>query len=234
MCERFAASRRWVRLSANTLVRSGRDVEPVRGRRFEAVLDTTAAETKPSRKGDEWMEQSIARLALGRRRNGRRRRVARRPVRRAQASSHREAPLISEDPTADDTDMYVFRSPDKPDTVTIISQLDPGRGPGRRPELVHVLADRAVRHLRRPQRRREAGHHVLLPVQDRDAGRVPRQHAADLHGDEGRRGKSTVVGNGLMTPPDNIGPRSTPELPRARREGRAHARRRQHRLRRPA
>jgi hypothetical protein len=39
----------------------------------------------------------------------------------SQASSHREAPLISEDPTADNTDLYAFRSPDKPNTLTIIS-----------------------------------------------------------------------------------------------------------------
>ena len=30
----------------------------------------------------------------------------------ANASSHREAPLISEDPSADNTDLYAFRSPD--------------------------------------------------------------------------------------------------------------------------
>ena len=35
------------------------------------------------------------------------------------ASSHREAPLIAEDPAADLTDLYAFRSPDKPNTVTI-------------------------------------------------------------------------------------------------------------------
>ena len=32
----------------------------------------------------------------------------------ATASSHREAPAISKDPTADNTDVYAFRSPDKP------------------------------------------------------------------------------------------------------------------------
>jgi hypothetical protein len=37
-----------------------------------------------------------------------------------QASSHREAPLISMDPMADNTDLYAFRSPDRPDTVTIV------------------------------------------------------------------------------------------------------------------
>ena len=31
------------------------------------------------------------------------------------ASSHREAPLISSDPLADNTDVYAFVSPDAPD-----------------------------------------------------------------------------------------------------------------------
>ncbi|HYP49677.1 MAG TPA: DUF4331 family protein, partial [Pyrinomonadaceae bacterium] len=35
------------------------------------------------------------------------------------ASSHREAPLIQLDPTADNTDVYAFRSPDNPGTVTL-------------------------------------------------------------------------------------------------------------------
>ena len=51
------------------------------------------------------------------------------------ASSHREAPLIAEDPVADNTDTYAFVSPDKPDTVTLVAQLDPARGACRRPEL---------------------------------------------------------------------------------------------------
>jgi Domain of unknown function (DUF4331) len=39
----------------------------------------------------------------------------------AWASSHREAPLIANDPLADNTDLYAFRSPDKPNTVTLIA-----------------------------------------------------------------------------------------------------------------
>ena len=42
-----------------------------------------------------------------------------------QASSHREAPLISNDPLADNTDVYAFRSPDDPNTVTIICNYIP-------------------------------------------------------------------------------------------------------------
>ena len=41
------------------------------------------------------------------------------------ASSHREAPLISQDPLADNTDLYVFRSPDDPNTIVIIANYIP-------------------------------------------------------------------------------------------------------------
>src|SRR6201987_6143436 len=51
----------------------------------------------------------------------------------ATASSHREAPLISEDPSADNTDTYAFRSPDKPDTVSIIANYIPGEDPAAGP-----------------------------------------------------------------------------------------------------
>src|SRR6202162_5253485 len=49
------------------------------------------------------------------------------------ASSHREAPLISEDPTADNTDLYAFRSPNKPSTLTIVSNWVPGEDPAAGP-----------------------------------------------------------------------------------------------------
>ncbi len=51
----------------------------------------------------------------------------------SKASSHREAPLISEDPTADNTDLYAFRSPDKPSTFTIVSNWIPGEDPAAGP-----------------------------------------------------------------------------------------------------
>ncbi len=49
------------------------------------------------------------------------------------ASSHREAPLISEDPSADNTDLYAFRSPDNPSTLTIVSNWIPGEDPAAGP-----------------------------------------------------------------------------------------------------
>lgn len=41
------------------------------------------------------------------------------------ASSHREAPLIANDPLADNTDVYAFRSPDDPNTITLIANYVP-------------------------------------------------------------------------------------------------------------
>ena len=44
-------------------------------------------------------------------------------------SSHREAPAISKDPVADNTDLYAFVSPDDPGSVTIISNDLPLEAP---------------------------------------------------------------------------------------------------------
>jgi len=46
-----------------------------------------------------------------------------------QASSHREAPLIANDPLADNTDLYAFRSPDNPNKITIIANYIPAELP---------------------------------------------------------------------------------------------------------
>jgi hypothetical protein len=42
-----------------------------------------------------------------------------------EASSHREAPLIANDPLTDNTDLYAFRSPDDPNYITIIANYVP-------------------------------------------------------------------------------------------------------------
>jgi hypothetical protein len=46
-----------------------------------------------------------------------------------QASSHREAPLISQDPFADNTDTYVFISPRNPNNVVLAASWIPFEGP---------------------------------------------------------------------------------------------------------
>ena len=42
----------------------------------------------------------------------------------AAASSHREAPLISKDPYADNTDTYAFLSPADQNRLVLLGQLD--------------------------------------------------------------------------------------------------------------
>ena len=49
------------------------------------------------------------------------------------ASSHREAPLISQDPLADNTDVYAFVSSERPDRVALISNFIPLQFPSSGP-----------------------------------------------------------------------------------------------------
>lgn len=57
------------------------------------------------------------------------------------ASSHREAPLISQDPVADNTDVYAFVSPDAPDTVTLIANWIPAEDPAAGPNFYRFGED---------------------------------------------------------------------------------------------
>jgi len=49
------------------------------------------------------------------------------------ASSHREAPIIREDPVADATDFYAFVAPDDPTKVTFIANYYPNQEPAGGP-----------------------------------------------------------------------------------------------------
>lgn len=57
------------------------------------------------------------------------------------ASSHREAPLISGDPPVDNTDVYAFVSPDRPDTVTLIANWYPFEEPNGGPNFYPWATD---------------------------------------------------------------------------------------------
>ena len=61
------------------------------------------------------------------------------------ASSHREAPLTAADPQIDNTDLYAFVSPDKPNTVTLVSSWipfeEPAGGPNFYPWAEHTNYD---------------------------------------------------------------------------------------------
>jgi hypothetical protein len=59
----------------------------------------------------------------------------------ASASSHREAPGILGQPQYDNTDVYAFVSPDKTNTVTLISNWDPFEEPGGGPNFYPWATD---------------------------------------------------------------------------------------------
>ena len=88
-------------------------------------------------------------------------------------SSHREAPEISKDPVADNTDLYAFVSPDEPDTVTLIANYIPLEDPAGRAELLRVRRRRALRDPRRQRRRRRA------PTSSTSSGSRPRSATPD-------------------------------------------------------
>jgi hypothetical protein len=59
----------------------------------------------------------------------------------ATASSHAEAPLISGQPQYDNTDVYAFVSPDKPDTTTLIANFRPFEEPAGGPNFYRFAND---------------------------------------------------------------------------------------------
>ena len=63
----------------------------------------------------------------------------------AQAASHREAPLIANDPAADITDFYAFRSWEDPSKVVFIMNVIPGQEPSSGPNYFNFDDDVAYR-----------------------------------------------------------------------------------------
>ena len=57
------------------------------------------------------------------------------------AASHREAPLIANDPAADITDFYIFRSWQNPDKAILILNVIPGQEPGSGPNYFNFADD---------------------------------------------------------------------------------------------
>ncbi|ULA64119.1 MAG: conserved exported protein of unknown function [Nitrospira sp.] len=57
------------------------------------------------------------------------------------AASHREAPLIANDPAADITDFYFFRSWNDPDKAVLIMNVIPGQEPGSGPNYFNFADD---------------------------------------------------------------------------------------------
>ena len=145
------------------------------------------------------------------------------------ASSHREAPLISEDPAADATDLYVFRSPDAPNTVTFVANYSPFAAAQGGPNFtrfsesvlyeIHIDndgdANEDITYQFRFRNATGNGNTFLYntgPVTSlTDADLNVRQYYTVTRVDGDRRtGMSRQIGGELQAAPWNIGPRSTP------------------------
>jgi len=135
------------------------------------------------------------------------------------ASSHREAPLISNDPLADNVDLYAFRSPDNPDMISIIATYVPLQLPQGGPNYytfgqniryeIHVDNDAAV-----------AGDEITYRFTFTQENEDPttffniRLGAQNLkttymleRSTDGGNTFQVIVQNGVV-PPNNVGPRS--------------------------
>jgi Domain of unknown function (DUF4331) len=141
-------------------------------------------------------------------------------------SSHREAPGISSDPVADNTDTYAFVSPDDPTKVTIITNYIPLQSPPGGPNFfefgddvlysIHIDNDgdqrpeitynfRFTTSLRNPN----TFLYNTGPISSLDDKNWNKRQHYSVHKVNGAG--STVIGSKLACPPCNVGPRSTPD-----------------------
>ena len=143
-------------------------------------------------------------------------------------SSHREAPEISTDPVADNTDVYAFVSPDRPDTVTLIANFLPLEDPAGGPNFFE-FADDVLYEIHVDN---DGDGHADISYQFRftttiadpntflyntgqitslDSPNWNRRQFACVTRVEHASNESKVLGDNLACPPCNIGPLSTPD-----------------------
>lgn len=142
-------------------------------------------------------------------------------------SSHREAPETSKDPVADNTDVYAFISPDRPNTVTLIANFLPLQLPNGGPNFyefgddvlyeIHVSnrgdaqADisyqfRFTTEIRNPDTfLYNTG--PILSLGSKNWNRPQFYSVTRVT----RGGDAHVLASGLAVPPCNVGVRSTPD-----------------------
>src|SRR3989442_2286674 len=145
-------------------------------------------------------------------------------------SSHREAPTISKDPVADNTDLYAFVDPVDTSKVTILSNFIPLEEPAGGPNffqfgddvLYEILIDNdgdgvedvTYQFRYKPTTQNPAsslynrGPIISLPDQN---GNVRQPYSATKAPGPRRTGATSVLGADLPPPPVRIGPRSTPD-----------------------
>jgi len=158
---------------------------------------------------------------------------------KSDASSHREAPLISADPQVDNTDVYAFVSPDDPDTVTILSDFVPFEEPAGGPNFYPFGAKGAHYDLNidndhdakvdltyrfRFSDKRRRGDTFLynngaVTSLDDENLNVFQTYDVNLIDRSGRRTKISRLVNNAVAVPSNVGEASMPDYASLRDEG---------------
>ena len=146
------------------------------------------------------------------------------------ASSHREAPLTKEDPTIDQTDVYVFRSADAPGMINIIADWIPFEEAGEAPNY-YSFSDSALYEIhidnngdgkedityqfrfRTDYRSTSTFLYNTGPVLTLDSANLNQRqfYAVTRVAGNRRTGTSTSLGSTFQVAPYNIGPKSTPD-----------------------
>jgi hypothetical protein len=146
------------------------------------------------------------------------------------ASSHREAPLISQDPLADNTDVYAFVSPASPDKVTLISNFIPLQLPASGPNfwkfddnvLYEIMVDNdgdAVEDITFQFRFRTETRNLdtflyntgpITSIEDTDWNVRQFYSVTRIEGPR-RHGRGQMLADSIPSPPVNVGARSLPD-----------------------
>src|ERR1051325_2753371 len=145
-------------------------------------------------------------------------------------SSHREAPRIMLDPSADNTDLYAFTAPDAPGKVTIVSNWVPLQNPAGGPYFgkldpsahYYVKIDNTGDGVEDVSYRWEFHNkfrnpksflYAVPPVNSINDANLNFVHTYDLYYTLSRAGRPVSerqIANDLPVAPDNVGPKTMP------------------------
>ena len=144
--------------------------------------------------------------------------------RQSMASSHREAPLISTDPLADNTDVYAFKSPVNKENIVLIANYIPFEHPAGGPNW-YSFGENIRYEIHVDNNAGTPGADIIYRFTFKKMNEDPSTFFLIRLGKEnlkttytcerstdGGNSFSTIVSNGIVPPP-NIGPRSIKSTP---------------------
>ncbi|MGI8583572.1 MAG: DUF4331 domain-containing protein, partial [Chitinophagaceae bacterium] len=135
------------------------------------------------------------------------------------ASSHREAPMIADDPQADNTDVYAFKSPTDPNKIILIANYIPFQLPQGGPNFYH-FSENVRYEIHIDNNIATPGDDIIYRFtfkrQSEDKStfftiRLGKENLKTTYtlerSSDGGKSFSTILTNGVVPPP-NVGPRS--------------------------